>query len=348
MGKRRNKIARKHHILPRLLLKRFAKDDQVWVTDRISQNSYVTNIDKAACVKDYYIVETTGKVDRDCIEQGPLAEIENLAEPVIERMLRTWALPKGTDRNILVNFVALMYFRGPLFRTIINRGYEYGASVLEEHIHSSEERWKAIVDELCQMEGIDIDYEQALRARKELELHVDIPNTYHVQEMLDFASAFVSVFSEMTLNLEKVNIISDARFITSDCPIVAIPRSANPPKEWRWFRNPNADLYFPVSSNACLILNYDKLRKVTNVNRPRVAFVNHVMALNSERVIVSEQQDFVWRRENGTTASSHQELLEFLLQSCNRGPTAKLDWDSIRRRILKALKDRETGDRLSE
>ena len=345
MVKKQNNIARKHHILPRLLLKRFARDDQVWVIDRINQNSYPTNIKNATCVKDYYMVETTGELSGDCIEQGPLAKIENLVEPVIDRMLKSWALPKGENWNILVNFLALMYFRGPIFRTILHRGYEYGCGVLEEHIHSSEKKWKAIVGELCQMEGIDIDYEKALSARKELELHVDIPNTYHVQEILDFASGFVPVFAEMTPNIERIDGFSDAKFVISDCPIVPIPRSANPPREWRWFRNPNANLYFPVSSKVCLILNYDELRKVTNVNRARVAFVNHVMALNSERVIISEEQDFVWRRPNGTIASSHQDLLEFLRQSHGVGcPIARRDWDSLRQRILKALKQRDTGD----
>jgi len=338
MAKKRKKIARNHHILPRLLLKRFAKDDQVWVTDRISQKSYDTNIMNAACVKDYYMVETTGEVGADCIEEGVLGRIENLVEPVIETMLQRGAIPKGEDWKILANFLALMYIRGPLLRTMIEGGYECGVRVVAEHLYSSKETYKAVVGEACQMEITDIDYEEALRARKELELTVDIPNTYYVREMLDIASGFVPVFAEMTPNLEKIDgVISDARFVISDCAIVPIPRNASPPKEWRWFRNTNVDLYFPVSSKACLILNYDKLRKVTNVDRRRVAFVNHVMALNSERVVISEAQNFVWQRENGTIALSHQELLEFLAQS-SKGSMVRLDRDSLRGRILKTLR----------
>ncbi len=349
MPKGQNRPTRRHHIVPRLLLKRFAKDAQVWVTNRINESSYCTNINDAACVVDYYTVETTGEVGLDCVEKGLLAKVENLVEPVIDKMLQSWALPKGAEWNILVNFLALMYFRGPVFRSILQRGHEYGASVVEEHIHSSEERWKAIVSELCQIEEIDIDYEEALRARKEIEFQVDLPNTYHVQEMLDFASGFVPVFAEMTPNIERINtIFSDAKFVISDCPIVPIPRNANPPKEWRWFRNPNADLYFPVSSKACLVLNYDKLRKVSDMKRARVAFVNHVMALNSERVIISEEHNFVWHRQNGTIATSHQELLEFLAQSSEGGPVARIDYDLLRKRIIKALEKREAGDISSE
>jgi len=343
MAKKRNKIARNHHILPRLLLKRFAKKDQVWVIDRISQKSYHANIMDAACVKDYYLVETTGEVGADCIEQGVLGEIENLVEPVIETMLQSGAMPKGEDWDILANFLAVMYVRGPLLRTMIEKRYEYETGIVAEHLYSSEKRYKAIMGEVCQMESTDIDYEEALRARNELELRVDIPNTYHVQKMLDFACGLVPVFAEMTPNIERIDgVTSDARFVISDCPIVPIPRNANPPKGWRWFRNTDADLYFPVSSKACLILNYDKLRKVTNVDRSRVGLVNYVMALNSERVIISEEENFVWRRQNGTTAVSHQDLLEFLAQS-SKGSTVRIDWDSLRERMLKTLKDRESG-----
>ncbi len=343
MAKKRNKIARNHHILPRLLLKRFAKKDQVWVIDRIGQKSYHANIRDAACVKDYYFVETTGEVGADCIEQGVLGKIENLVEPVIETMLQSGGMPKGEDWDILANFLGVMYVRGPLLRTMIEEGYEYGTDILEEYLYSSEETYKAIVGDACQMDITDIDYEKALRARKELERTVDTPNTYHVREMLDLASGFVPVFAEMTPNLERIDgVISDARFVISDCPIVPIPRNETPAKECSWFRNPNVDLYFPVSSKACLILNYDKLRKVTNVDRRRVAFVNHVMALNSERVIISEEENFVWRRQNGTTGVSHRDLLEFLAQS-SKGSTVRLDLDSLRKRMLKALKNRESG-----
>jgi hypothetical protein len=345
MTTKQNNPARRHHILPQLLLKRFAKDGQVWVTDRINQNSFCTNIDNAACMRDYYTVETTGEIGIDCIEQGPLAEIENLAEPIINKMLQEWSTPKSQDWEILANFLALMYCRGPFFRTILKIAHEQGANILDDYIHSSEEIFKLIMGKFCKMQGIEISYEEALRARKESELYVDIPNTYFVTEMLNLAICFVPVFVEMTPNMEKIDtMISDAKFVISDCPIVPISRNANPPKGWRWYRNPNADLFFPVSSKACLVLNYDRLRKVTNVNRKRVGFVNHVMALNSERVIISEEQEFVWRRANGTTSSSREELFEFLKESPRGGPSVRLDYDKLRQHILKELKQRKIGN----
>jgi hypothetical protein len=350
MAKKQNNPARRHHIIPKLILKRFTKDGQVWVTDRNNQNSFCTNIDNAACIRDYYAVETTGEVGGDCIEQGPLNEIENLAEPIIDRMPQTWRIPKEKDWEILANFLALMYCRGPMCRTIIRTIWDQGIKVFDEYTYSSEEIFKSIVGEVCKAEGIniDIDYKEALRAREQLKTYVDIQNTYYVRQMLELASAFVPVFAEMTPNLERIDtIVSKARYVISDYPILAVPRSGKSTKGWRWYRNLEADLFFPLSSKVCLVLNYDKDRKVfPPVSRNRVAFVNHIVSLNSERVIISEEQDFVWLRSNRTIASSHQELLEFL-KSSPQGSTDRVDVDLLKQRTLEVLKQNEAKRPLS-
>ena len=129
----------------------------------------------------------------------------------------------------------------------------------------------------------------------------------------------------------------DAEYVISDCPIVPVPKSLNPSVGWRWYKNPDANLFFPLSSRVCLILNYDQLRKVTTVNKKRVALVNHLMACNCQRVIISNKEDFVWRRENGTTSTSHKELFEFLEQIPVGPPETNLDRKSLWKGILNAL-----------
>jgi hypothetical protein len=60
MSDQQKNLARRHHILPRLLLKRFSEEEKVWVLDRVNGTSYRTSIVNAACETDYYSVETTG------------------------------------------------------------------------------------------------------------------------------------------------------------------------------------------------------------------------------------------------------------------------------------------------
>jgi len=342
MGQRQRNIARRHHILPEFLLKRFAQDGKVWVLDRAENRSYRTNITNVIEV-DYYSVETDGEIRQDCVEQEVLALIEGKAGPVIQNMLSSHKLPQGADWELMANFLAVMYTRGPMLRKLIKRSYQFGSEVIEEHIHSDDKTWKATFEEISKETGIDVnmDYEDALRARETFDIHVEIPRTHYVVEMLEIGAILVPVFAEMTPNLEIVDVLFDSEYVISDRPIVPVPKSLKPYDGWRWYKNPDADLFFPLSSRACLVLNYDALRKVTTVDTRRIALINHLMACNSQRMIISKKKDFVWRRENGTTSVSHEELLEFLEDiPCGRAETG-LDKESLRKGILDALNDVE-------
>ncbi len=267
--------------------------------------------------------------------------IEDKASPIIDNMLSSRKLPQGDDWNVMANFLAVMYTRGPTLRKLIKLLHQFCSEVIEDHIHSDERTWKVTIEQVSRETGIevDMDYEQALHARESFEINVEIPRTHYVVQMLQVATILVAVFAEMTPNLEIVEVMSGAEYVISDCPIVPVPKSLNPSDGWRWYKNPNADLFFPLSSEACLILNYDKRRKVTTVNKKRAALINHLMACNSQRAIISKKQDFVWRRENGTTCSSHEELLEFL-EHIPCGPAeTDLPKESLRKDILKTLEE---------
>jgi hypothetical protein len=232
-----------------------------------------------------------------------------------------------------------MYVRGPTLRGILRSVYQFGAEATSEFLHTDEERWNTIVKNFCEQAGMDLNlrYEDALRARDELKITVDIPTTHYVRFMLKLAGILVPIFSEMTPHLEITDVVCDAEYAISDCPILPTSRSPNHVSNWRWRQNADADLFFPVSARACLVLNYDTLSKVTTVTRQRVAFVNHVVACNSERVIISRRKDFVWRRENGTTSVSHEELLEFLREFADAPSEMRVNKDQLQAKLSAAF-----------
>ena len=314
--------------------------------DRTENRSYRTNIINAACEVDYNRVETDGEIGQDCVEQKVLASIEGKAGSIIQNMLDSYKLPQRADWELMANFIAVMYTRGPTLRKLVKRLHQFGSEVIEEHVHSDEETWKSSFEEISKKTGIDVnmDYEEALRARETFDIHVEIPGTHYVMAMLEIGANLVPVFAEMTPNLEIVDVTCDAEYVISDYPIVPVPKSLKPSDGWRWYKNPDADLFFPLSSRACLVLNYDALRKVTTVDTRRIALTNHLMACNSQRVIISKKKDFVWRRENGTMSVSHEELLEFLEDiPCGPAETV-LDKESLRKSILNKLKERPQSE----
>jgi len=345
MSNQEKNLARRHHILPRLLLKRFSEGDKVWVLDRTNRKSYRTNTVNAACETDYYSVETTGGIPPDCIEQQVLGIVEGRAEPIIQNILVQRTFPKcgSKDWAALVEFLALMYSRGPTLRTMLQSVYKLGAQATSEFLHADEERWNSIMRRCCEQTGthLNLRYEDALHARDTLEITVDIPTTHHVQFMLELVMILTPIFSEMTMNLEITDVASDAEYVVSDCPILPTARSPNHVSNWRWPHNPDADIFFPMSAKACLVLNYDALQKVTPVAKQRVAFVNHVAACNSERVIISRKRDFVWRRENGTTSASHEELLQFLSEFTDAPSEMRVDKNQLQAKLSAAFEDYE-------
>ncbi|MFC1636981.1 DUF4238 domain-containing protein [Planctomycetota bacterium] len=346
MCQRQRTTAKRHHIVPKLLLRRFAEDDRVWVLDRIKKKSYRTSIINAACEKDFYTVETNSEVGEDLVEQEFLPPIEGKADLIIQNILDSRRLPKGVDWDLMACFLAIMYVRVHKLRNIINCAWQTGSKLLVEQILLDEKRWKSIMQEVSQQTGIDIDikYEEALRAREKVNINVDIPRTYYVKEMLTSVLLFAQVFSEMTPHLEVTDVLCESEFVISDCPILPIPKSSNPSPNWRWYRNQDANLFFPLSSRACFILSYDGFPTVQTVKKRHVAFVNHLMACNSHRQIISKQQNFAWLKKNGATSTSHEELLEFLEQISNEQPEKNLDKEFFQKGISNMLKERETSE----
>lgn len=264
MSDKKQKPAKKHHILPQSYLKRFGTDDKVFILNFLNEhneNSYQASIVKATVIKDFYTVETINKRDRDFVEQKLLCRVESGVAPIIDKMLKTNSLPRDKEWENLAFFIALMFLRGPWFRDMIHK-----------HFASRDE----------------------LVLKKSLEL---------IPEWGDY-------FCKMTPNLLFMPFINEARFITSDVPVIPCSRKANLPKDW--IRRQDTDIYFPLSPQACLLLNYDKLRKVSEASRKKIAFINRILADKCTRILVSKNQDFIWMRDNRAVSYSSEELVKFL------------------------------------
>jgi len=125
------KRARRHHILPQSYLRQFACEEKVYVLDFQLAKQYRTNVLNAACIDDFYTVETTEKPEDDCVEQKFMPFIEGLLGPIFSARVKNLLIPQGGDWAVLANYVALMYVRGPWFRQIVQNAYDDQAKGLE-------------------------------------------------------------------------------------------------------------------------------------------------------------------------------------------------------------------------
>lgn len=58
--------------------------------------------------------------------------------------------------------------------------------------------------------------------------------------------------------------------------------------------------------------------------------MNHVMALNCTRIVVSQKPSFVWLRERGTISESAEELVEFVRNAPESGAMSGDSWSLLR------------------
>ncbi len=334
------KRARKHHILPKSYLKRFTQGDNIWVLDFELKKQYQSNIEDAATIKDFYTVKTIEKDEDDSVEKNYLGKIESLAGPAIDHIINARTFKDRHQWDILVNFTAQMYTRTPLFRQIILETYDHLLHKMTKEMLKDKATFKKILEEakVGLKKDMNLTYEQALHVHKNSDTTINIPRTYYIELMRVYANDLVPIIGQMTPNLLCIPFGCEARFVTGDVPTIPVPR--NPKASKMWVGDPNCDLYFPLSSRCCLVLNYDGLRKVNDVSTRRIAFVNHLVACNCTRIILSENQTFVWMQENGITSNDQQHLIDLWgsekktdikakFSNGNPSPVCRNDWNLL-------------------
>jgi len=272
-------IARKHHILPRKYLERFSKDNRIWVLDFETKKQNNLRLEDAAVIKDFYTVKTLNSQEDDLAEQKFLAEIERVCDPAISEVVNKHSFSQIDVWSKIANYMSLMYVRTPLFRQIFLETFEQIANKIDDDLTKSEELYNKVMKDF-QEQNPDIKvlpFEEAQKARDKLEISVDIPRTFYVGQMMLFASNLVPIIGNMTPNLLFAQKYFDAKFITGDVPIIPMPRK--PTNSPVWINDPNFDLYFPLSSHCCLVLNYDSLPKSNYASSKKISWINYLGTL---------------------------------------------------------------------
>jgi len=304
------KRARKNHILPRKYLERFSKDNRIWVLDFETKKQNNVRLEEAAIIKDFYTVKTIDSQEDDLIEQKFLAEIEGVCDPAITEAIDKRSFSQGEIWVKLANYISLMYTRTPIFRQVFLETYEQFFNQMADGLIENEESYNAMMKGFKE-QNPDIKvltYEEAKEARDKLEISADIPRTFYVKQMMLYASNLVPIIYKMTPNLFCARKYLDAKFVTGDVPIIPILRK--PSTSPIWINDPDCDLYFPLSSYCCLVLNYDSLPKSNDVSSKRIAWINHLVACNCTRIVLSEEQSFYWMKENRTISKDVYDLVK--------------------------------------
>jgi hypothetical protein len=305
-----NRRTKRQHFLPQSYLKRFSNKEQVYVHNFQLGKSYVNNIKDAACIDDFYTVQTIDNKLDDCIEQL-LADFEGKANPIIEKIVNQKFIPEKEEKRKLCSYLALMYTRGLWFRQIYLEVSEHLFRELFDKMMTDEKLYNETMGKVKKEYGMesDMSFEKAKEMRHDFKVTADIARTYYVKEMMLTAAMFEDVFFELNFNLLCIPVSSSAKYITSDRPFVVMTDSKDGEK---WIEDPEAEIYFPLSSSKCLMLDFKKSPVIREAQGHEAAFFNFHVANESVCIAISQDGNFIWRNDDKLIRNSSEELVKLL------------------------------------
>lgn len=267
-GERKSK---KHHYVPQLILRGFAKDGQVATYDLVDQRRYVQEVSDAAAENDYNTVEIDGtKTDH---AERAMAAIEDAAAPALARIAAGgWVSP--ADKTRVARFLALQYVRVPR-----NRAHSDGLAdqVMKLEIAAAgPEGLKEAMAESGREPPSDDEVQSAWRSIRDFDWTATLPREHHVVDSLrmldELSPMLVDLYSWCVIRWQRRTIL------TGDVPVLLTAARDWP--AWRGVGLGTAGtIYFAISRTCALVLaNARQMPNLDGVTLP--ATVQGARAIN--------------------------------------------------------------------
>ena len=199
--------------------------------------------------------------------------------------------------------------------------YEHFARDMVERLIADEKLFKETMEKCKSETGMDYDltFEQAKQVHLNSEISVKMPRTYYVEQMMLYAAPLVNIFYAMNFNLIYADPLLQAGFITSDKPIAVMTNSRQGKYE-KWLEDPEALLYFPLSSRTCLMMNFKKDPEILFGKRRNIASINGLIANECVYISISQEPNFIWLRKDSKISNSPGELFGLLSEDKKAQP----------------------------
>lgn len=183
-----SKPPRRHHLVPKFYLRRFARNEQIRVRSRDLTKSFINSISDASVRTHYYSVELSDGTRSPQVEQA-LAKVEGAANKIILGM-DEGRLPTGEDKKTFSFFLALQ-----MTRTQAQR-------------NSLDSKGTAVIRRLMQIAPIDLATD-VFR-----EKHKRAPNTEELKESRDrIRKAADATTLSYTSNAHIETMIESAKYL---------------------------------------------------------------------------------------------------------------------------------------
>jgi hypothetical protein len=311
---------RRQHYVPVSYLSRFKDNNQIYVTDFREKKCYSTSPQNVANIRDFYVIDTDGKSD-DNIVESYFAKVEDKAKPILDSFIKTMRLPSKNEWTAVAEFIGGMHVRVPELRQKYLELSHYIYDFINYFQFSTEEAYKRACAKYYKDTGqkIDLPYEKFREVIDKPELYsIALHQNEYIHQMFNLLPLIVDIIFRMTPYL--LIAVGNARFITSDNPVILIDTNPNRPKYmgYGWLIK-TVQAYCPISPFSCIAFSWDGEYTALPADDTRVAHINSYIALFCNRYIFSNRQEIYWHQKNGRICSEYETFVnEFAFLKKNR------------------------------
>jgi hypothetical protein len=240
--------SRKHHYIPRLILRGFAKQGVVSTRDLVEGRGYQQSITNAAAENDYNTLAMDDGTKTDVAEKA-IGAIESAAAPVLARIADGGWIADDAERDALAHFIVYQYLRVPERR----EWQDAVADLLLKLDMAAGGPTK--LREVLEAEGENPTDEEVLSIWEDLrefdEWTISMPREHHLLESLNMLAEFTPLllegFSWAVVRWER------RRLLTSDAPVLLVAGADWP--AWRGVGLLTAGrILFPFTRTSALVL----------------------------------------------------------------------------------------------
>jgi hypothetical protein len=270
--------AKRHHVVPRFYLERFARGEHVTVVRR-GEKPYTGNVKDTGVVGQFNLI-----VGRDgepsLVIEEMYRDFEGTAKPIIEEIAATGFIPMHHPRSLLAQYMALQYTRTPEWRDVADIQTEIMAKTLML-AHTDDSLW-AMLAEMQGREPTEEEFAAGKYARDHIDdFTIELSNNDFFQGAIRTATDDIMPYLLQQMHWDLIQ-VEEPTFITSDHPIVF----ARPPGIPIGILDA-LQVFFPIDPWRALMLTKGPVRE------SRLLGINPETARKIDQIIADRSYEWV-------------------------------------------------------
>ncbi len=285
------------HYVPQVYLRRFCRDDKMWVYDIKNDKYYNQPTKQIAKATHYYSFEKP-EGGHDTMIENHFSKIEGLTNNVFSKIDNKDKLD-SEDKSILSTYISFQFVRVPRFREMHQYVTEKNFKKETKLAFGNKKNARTSLLSIGQKEEEINDelIEQMIDFVNNEKYKINIDKNHTIGTMFELGNEFGEYLFSMDWNFHYLN--KKSGLITSDNPLVIIPplkKDAHPLLKKAGLLTPGALKLFPLGTSSCLVIT-DKGLKVQylNITPKLIKYFNKKTALNATRYIFGRDKELLKR-----------------------------------------------------